>query len=80
MALCLHVTDHGLDGGAASQLAFDDAEDAALLSRDEDAAWIVRIVAALLFVDIGTLDLATGELLRLIDDVAQRVTVVRVAR
>ena len=28
----LQVSDHGFDGGAASQLAFDDAEDAALLA------------------------------------------------
>ena len=33
-----HVTDHGLDGGAASELAFDRSEDAALLAGDEDAA------------------------------------------
>ena len=32
-----HVTDHGLDGGAASELAFDRSEDAALLAGDEDA-------------------------------------------
>ncbi len=41
------VADHGLDGRTSSQLAFDDAEDAALLSRDEDAAWIWRIVPAI---------------------------------
>jgi hypothetical protein len=34
----LHVSDHGLDGAAASQFVLDDAEDAALLARDEDAA------------------------------------------
>ena len=76
----LHVADHGFDGGAASQLAFDGAEDAALLARDEDATWIVRIVAAISFVDVGALDLTAGELLRVLDDVPQRVTVVRVAR
>jgi hypothetical protein len=36
----LHVTDHRLDGGAASELAFDHSEDAALLAGDEDAARI----------------------------------------
>jgi hypothetical protein len=41
-----HVADHGLDGGAASELAFDDAEHAALLTREEDAARIWRIVTA----------------------------------
>ena len=39
----LEVADHGLDGGAASQLALDDAEDAALLSRDEDAARVFSV-------------------------------------
>ena len=36
MALGLHMADHGLDGRAASQLAFDGAEHAALVSGDED--------------------------------------------
>ena len=71
---------HGLNGGAASQLAFDGAEDASLLSRDEDAAWILRIVAAVTLVDIVALDLAAGEFLRFLDDVPQGVTVVRIAR
>jgi hypothetical protein len=57
------VADHGLDGRTSSQLAFDGAEDAALLSRDEDAAWIWRIVPAIALVDIAALDLAAGELL-----------------
>lgn len=34
----LHMTDHGLDGGAAPEFAFDHPEDATLLARDEDAA------------------------------------------
>jgi hypothetical protein len=33
-----HVSDHSFDGGAAPQFALDDAEDAALLAGDEDAA------------------------------------------
>jgi hypothetical protein len=32
VTLSLEVADHGLDGRAPSQLEFDDAEDAALLS------------------------------------------------
>ena len=64
MPFGFHVADHGLDGGSTSQFAFDGAEEAALLSRDEDAAWILRIVAAVTLVDIGALDLAAGELLR----------------
>jgi hypothetical protein len=32
MALGLHVADHRFDGGAPSEFAFDEAEDAALLT------------------------------------------------
>jgi hypothetical protein len=31
MAIRFHVSDHGLDSGAATQLAFDEAEDAFLV-------------------------------------------------
>jgi hypothetical protein len=63
MALGFHVSDHGFDGGAASQLAFDSAEDAALLARDEDTAWMRGIVAPISLVDVGALDLTAAELL-----------------
>ena len=76
----LHVADHGLDCGSTSQFAFDGAEDAALLPRDKDAAWILRRVATVPLVDIGPLDLAAGEILGVLDDVPQGVTVVRIAR
>ena len=55
VAVCLDVADHGLDCGATSELAFDDAEDAALLTRDEDAARIWSIVTAVSLVDVGAL-------------------------
>jgi hypothetical protein len=42
MSVLLHVTDHRLDGGAAFELTLDGAEDAALLSGNEDAARVVR--------------------------------------
>ena len=45
MAFGLHVSDHRLDGGAASQFALDGAEHAALLPGDEDAVRVRRIVA-----------------------------------
>ena len=32
----LHVSDHGLDGGASALLAADCGRDAALLARDKD--------------------------------------------
>ena len=53
MALGLHVSDDGFDGGAAEQFALDGAEHAALLPGDEDAVWVRRIVAAVSFVDIS---------------------------
>ena len=86
MAALLHwhmvhlATLDGLDGGAPAQFPFDRTEDAALLARDEDTVGVWRIVAAVSFVDIGALDLAAGERLGVLDDVPQRVTVVRIAR
>jgi hypothetical protein len=60
VAVGFHVSDHSLDGGSAPQFALDDAEDAALLAGDEDAARIGRIVAAISLVDIGALDLTSA--------------------
>ena len=74
----LQVSDDGFDSGAAAQLALDDTEDAAFLTRNEDATGILRVVAAVSLVDIGPLDRAAGERLGAVDDVAQGVTVVRV--
>jgi hypothetical protein len=64
MALALHVPDDGLDGRAASELAFDDAEHAAFLPGDEHAARVCGVVAAISLVDIAALDGAAGELFR----------------
>lgn len=57
MTFGLDVADHGLDGGSSSEFAFDGAEHAALLSRDEDSSWILRVMTAVPLVDIGPLDL-----------------------
>ena len=65
----LHVTDHGLDGGSASQLALDNSEDPALLAGNEDAPRILRVVAAVSLVDIGPLDRTAGERFGAVDDV-----------
>lgn len=43
VALGLHVADDWLDGGSTSQLALDGAEHAAFLTRDEDAARVLRV-------------------------------------
>ena len=80
MAFGLQVADHGLDGGAASEFAFNDPEDAAFLARDEDAARICAAAAAVPLVDISALDRASGECLGFLDNVPQRVTVVRIIR
>ena len=63
VAIGLHVSDHGFDSGAAFELALDDAEDAALLAGDEDTTGILRVVAAVSLVDIGSLDRTAGECL-----------------
>src|SRR5579863_8818820 len=78
MAFGLQVSDDGLDGGAASQLALDDTEDTTLLAGDEDATGILGVVAAVSLVDIGSLDRTAGECLGAVDDLPQGVTVVRV--
>ena len=79
MAVRLQVSDHGLDGGAATQLAFDAAEDAAPLAGDEDAVRIGSVVAAIALVDIGALDFAAGERLEGIDNVSEGLAVIRCA-
>jgi len=56
MTLGFHMADHGLDGGAAAQLALDGAVHATLLPGDEDAVRVRRVVAAVSFVDIGALN------------------------
>jgi hypothetical protein len=42
VAIALHVSDDGFDRRATSQFALDNAEDAALLTRDEDAMRVGR--------------------------------------
>ena len=56
MTISLHVTDHRLGGIASSQFAFNDAENAALLTRDEDAARALGVMTATALVDIDALD------------------------
>jgi hypothetical protein len=53
--------------------ALDSAEDTALLAGDEDATGVLRVVTAVSLVDIGALDRAAGELLGVINDVAEAV-------
>src|SRR5450756_2449865 len=74
------MADYGLDGGAASQLALDGAEHAALLPGDEDTVWVWCVVAAVSFVDKSALDLAPGEPLGVLDRGPQCVPIIRIAR
>ena len=53
MSLGFHMADHGLDGGAAAQFAFDGAEHATLLPGDEDTVLHLRSTAAIF---VGELD------------------------
>jgi hypothetical protein len=80
MAIGLHVTDHRLDGRAASELVSDHAEDATPLAGDEDPARVCHFVTAIALIDIGPLDSAAGEHLGGVDDLAECVAVIRVAR
>ena len=80
MALVLHVPDHGLYSRAASELAFDDAEHAVFLPGDEHAARVCGVVAAISLVDIAALDGAADELFRGVDNGAERVSVIWIAR
>src|SRR5258708_40081550 len=72
------MSNDGLDGGTSAQLTLDNTEDAALLAGDEDAAGILRVVAAGSPVDIGPLDRTAGEGLGAVNDGPQKMTVVRV--
>ena len=79
VVLGFHMPDHGLDGRAASQLALDGTEHAALLSGDEDTVRVWRIVAAVSFVDIGALDLTPGKSFGIFDRGPQGVAIIRIA-
>ena len=80
MTVVFHMADDGFNGGSASQLALNSAEDAALLSGDEDAPWVCGFMAAVALVDIGALDLTACELLGALDDGCQGVAIVGVPR
>src|SRR5215475_6427650 len=75
-----HHSRRTLSNSWVTQFALDEAEDAALLAGDEDAARIGRIVAAISLVDIGALDLTSGEPFGGFDDGAERVAIVGVSR
>ena len=76
----LHVADHGFDGGSAAEFAFDDAEDAAFLSRDEDAPRVRRVVATISLVGIAAFDGAAGETLGGVDSGSECVPIIGIAR
>jgi hypothetical protein len=79
MAVFLHVADHRLDADAPPDLAADGGRDAAPLSGEEDPL-PVGIVAAVVTVDVGTLDGNPGDALGLGNRGSEGVTVEGVAR
>ncbi len=80
VTFALHVADDWLDCRTTPEFALDSAEDATLLAGDEDATRIGGVVAAVALVDIGALDGTADELLGRIDDAAERMSVVGIAR
>jgi hypothetical protein len=79
VSFLFHVTDEGLDGGSAAQLSFDRADDATLLAGDEHPARLRRVVSAVSLVDVGALDLSSGEALGVLEGGLQCMTVVGIA-
>ena len=64
-----------------TQLSLDDAEDAAFLAGDEDAAGLGHIVAAKALIDIGAIDVRPVSALGLLDDLGEEgMSVIGVAR
>lgn len=77
VAVSFHVSDGPVRWLRGISVRFDGLEDAAFLSRDEDAARIWGVVPAVSLVDIAALDLPAGEPLGVLDDGAQGVAVIR---
>lgn len=50
------------------------------LRGDEVAVWVRRIVVAVSFIDMGTLDIAAGEPLGVLDRGTQHVPIIRIVR
>ena len=69
-----------ITGSMAGQFALDCAEHVALLSGDEDTVPVLCILAVVALVDLGALDIAACEPFGIIDDCAQGVAVIRIAR
>jgi hypothetical protein len=80
MAVVFHVTDHGLDGGAAPQFAFDDAEYAAVWPEMKTRRGLSVVVGTVSLVDMGALDGPAGEPFGGGDDGAERVAFIRIAQ
>jgi len=79
VAVCLVVSDDGLDGGSSPEFLFDLAVNAALLAGLEDPPRVGCVVAAVAFVHIDPLYLAPGQHLGFGDHVFQGVAVIGVA-
>lgn len=53
MRFGFQAAENGLDGGTATELVLDDAEHAALLPGDKDAARVLHIATAMALVDVS---------------------------
>ncbi len=76
------MADDGLDGGSASQIAFDGLSEAALLAGDEDPelVFLGRIVAAIAFVGDEPFDRRTDLLFDVGNHFFEGVAVIGIAR
>ena len=79
--IIFHVTDYGLNAVPSSHLApYGRRGDAPRVADGDIEAFTLDPVADIAAVDIGTLDLNTGESGSLIDLCGQAVAVIRIAR
>ena len=79
MTVGLAVADDRFDGRAPPEFPFDLAVHTALLARPEDPKRLRRLMAHITLVDIDPLDLAAGQRLSFLNNLAERMAVIRVA-
>ena len=73
--LGLQMADNGLDSGSSLHFTFDGSGCAADLASDPDAVLVGMIVAAIALIDVDTLGLDAGQLLKIGDNRPQGVPI-----